>query len=792
MMGRIATIFKDHPSLMTGFNPFLPKNYSIDVNPLGDISLSGPEYIPLPKQAIGEKQLAAEQPENEEAKTKTDPPAVVWPTPGSRQPAARSTKDIKPVRIGQGREIARQHDIQQNNLKTSPAGPRSLRTFNDNKMSTFNQMMHAGTVTSMPGGYPQPQGSPDANTFLAFNNIEQRRNAQSKADHAFTRQSPYSRTAVTQPAAKSGKPATVLFDANNPIPSDIKIEPDLPASASQAIAAVDNSSAKVKKAPTLFGAGNPVPSYIDVKPLQPGEKVADYKPTVAATPPAPRVADAPKVKKAPTLFGADNPVPSYIDVKPLQPGEPSAVSTALATVTPKTATLTTRTAPMLPAPTQIAASVDAIAATSTNQLPVNNMKDTSDAFDRMDKIIKDTQSSLATLSNSVAAAEGRKTESDNAKPSFDFDLEEMLNASHFDSGEEKEAWKNLADALKVWFASHTKQSSRTITSSSAWNDLKSVLQKWSTKTAHTVANKPMTESGAKIDQVMANFLIRMSSLVEDTFGAGMDGLSMSSSSPAKSEKPQRHDATCDFCDKWIVGKRWKCLDCPDFDCCDICQPQLGSMHPHHQFIPIEKASVKIRRHYSTRVKHPHIVCDHCDSPIQGVRYKCTHPSCVDFDLCENCEALPKPVHPIDHLFLKIRQPVAHRHQMVANSLANARKTAYPSGHQADFPANDPLARLVDLNVDVTQYPCVIEVSMDKDGKMEGVKVKDVEATRIGATKEDAPQSDVQEEAQVDVGKVVKMSEEPTLAAAFVFDESIPDGTILPPGAVSVTMRAFSH
>lgn len=33
-----------------------------------------------------------------------------------------------------------------------------------------------------------------------------------------------------------------------------------------------------------------------------------------------------------------------------------------------------------------------------------------------------------------------------------------------------------------------------------------------------------------------------------------------------------------------------------------------------------------------------------------------HESCYDFDLCENCEALPIPVHPTNHPMLKIRTP----------------------------------------------------------------------------------------------------------------------------------------
>jgi next-to-BRCA1 protein 1 len=33
-----------------------------------------------------------------------------------------------------------------------------------------------------------------------------------------------------------------------------------------------------------------------------------------------------------------------------------------------------------------------------------------------------------------------------------------------------------------------------------------------------------------------------------------------------------------------------------------------------------------------------------------------HPSCPDFDLCQNCEALPIPVHPSIHPLLKMKTP----------------------------------------------------------------------------------------------------------------------------------------
>ncbi|KAG8974064.1 hypothetical protein FRB90_009844, partial [Tulasnella sp. 427] len=47
----------------------------------------------------------------------------------------------------------------------------------------------------------------------------------------------------------------------------------------------------------------------------------------------------------------------------------------------------------------------------------------------------------------------------------------------------------------------------------------------------------------------------------------------------------------------------------------------------------------------------------CNGQIVGPRFKCAHPSCPDFDLCENCEALPQAVHPRSHPLLKLVNPI---------------------------------------------------------------------------------------------------------------------------------------
>ena len=52
--------------------------------------------------------------------------------------------------------------------------------------------------------------------------------------------------------------------------------------------------------------------------------------------------------------------------------------------------------------------------------------------------------------------------------------------------------------------------------------------------------------------------------------------------------------------------------------------------------------------------HRGITCNSCQaSPICGIRYKCS--SCVDYDVCERCEA--RDDHNKTHLFIKIKIPM---------------------------------------------------------------------------------------------------------------------------------------
>ncbi|KAK9900518.1 hypothetical protein P389DRAFT_13764 [Cystobasidium minutum MCA 4210] len=140
-----------------------------------------------------------------------------------------------------------------------------------------------------------------------------------------------------------------------------------------------------------------------------------------------------------------------------------------------------------------------------------------------------------------------------------------------------------------------------------------------------------------------------------------------------------HNATCDVCDEWIVGVRYKCFVCPDWDCCEKCFVKIDQVHPGHALAALQRPIDLVRRvssYDNASARHIAIHCDGCKKPISGVRYKCTHPSCPDFDLCASCEANPVAYasnrkignHSYrDHLLVKIRNPIRPATRGVFNS-----------------------------------------------------------------------------------------------------------------------------
>ncbi|KAJ3517856.1 hypothetical protein NLJ89_g241 [Agrocybe chaxingu] len=134
-----------------------------------------------------------------------------------------------------------------------------------------------------------------------------------------------------------------------------------------------------------------------------------------------------------------------------------------------------------------------------------------------------------------------------------------------------------------------------------------------------------------------------------------EGRSSTNRAPTREAPVESHSANCDLCDSRIQGDRYKCVVCPDFDTCNSCFSITEEQHPHHAFVRISRRTDYIRARAPPSRMH-YATCDGCQKTIYGVRYKCMHPECPDYDLCANCEALPIPVHPDNHPLLKMKAP----------------------------------------------------------------------------------------------------------------------------------------
>ncbi|KAI8840333.1 hypothetical protein BJ741DRAFT_49949 [Chytriomyces cf. hyalinus JEL632] len=152
---------------------------------------------------------------------------------------------------------------------------------------------------------------------------------------------------------------------------------------------------------------------------------------------------------------------------------------------------------------------------------------------------------------------------------------------------------------------------------------------------------------------------------------------------------------CDGCKiRGIVGPRYKCQQCADYDLCGQCHSVAGKHHfEHHSFstfsntmsrhVPLalprplenapESSSCGRRRAGRKEASSKNgkeaagfvwrgVICDGCDADaFRGKRYRCDHEACSDYDLCETCFAKGTDVHEHD-CFVELESfDQMHRH-----------------------------------------------------------------------------------------------------------------------------------
>ncbi|TDL28067.1 hypothetical protein BD410DRAFT_835311 [Rickenella mellea] len=186
--------------------------------------------------------------------------------------------------------------------------------------------------------------------------------------------------------------------------------------------------------------------------------------------------------------------------------------------------------------------------------------------------------------------------------------------------------------------------------------------------------------------------------------------------PAPAEQVSVHQARCDLCDSKIIGVRYKCLGCPDFDTCQSCFQITSEQHPGHVFVTLNSPQDLMRK--DMPVRHS-ARCDSCGKYVFGLRYKCMHPECPDYDLCENCEALPIAVHPNNHPMLKMRNPntvvpTVYRvggTNLIDLDLHKPMPKQAPSTSEASVAAVVPTAETAEAAVQLPQ-PETVEAAVD--------------------------------------------------------------------------------
>lgn len=104
------------------------------------------------------------------------------------------------------------------------------------------------------------------------------------------------------------------------------------------------------------------------------------------------------------------------------------------------------------------------------------------------------------------------------------------------------------------------------------------------------------------------------------------------------------DTFCDSCYSPVIGFRYKCLICDNYDLCQNCEKNIT--HTQHPMLRIPSPQTKYddgnkmkitceNVTYDPTFVHANIMCDCCDVSVVGYRYKCLN--CEDFDLCHTCE-----------------------------------------------------------------------------------------------------------------------------------------------------------
>ncbi|KAJ2747039.1 hypothetical protein GGI20_000843 [Coemansia sp. BCRC 34301] len=173
------------------------------------------------------------------------------------------------------------------------------------------------------------------------------------------------------------------------------------------------------------------------------------------------------------------------------------------------------------------------------------------------------------------------------------------------------------------------------------------------------------------------------------------------------------------------------------------------------------------------VVHRNVVCDACNFPIVGVRYKCGN--CTDFDLCESCEASVQ--HNKDHLFIKMRKFHA---TPTARPMLNAVYPPAGSWSEANQPSR-PTLRSTGEAVAAVATEAVAGALAPVVAMASAVPAV-AAAVAVTAPAPVAPP----------VPRSNSVAQSGKYVAIFVEDVTIPDGTVMAPGETFVKIWSVAN
>ena len=157
----------------------------------------------------------------------------------------------------------------------------------------------------------------------------------------------------------------------------------------------------------------------------------------------------------------------------------------------------------------------------------------------------------------------------------------------------------------------------------------------------------------------------------------------------------QHNIVCDGCRAFpLVGCRFKCLHCPNYDLCSSCMYATTAVHARDHFMvrllnrtpalegaihPLPPVALAGAAVPGFGAVHHGVVCDNCGTqPLVGTRHKALLQA--NFDLCERCLAGQPNVGPTVAISLPLAVPSFEFPPLLAETIAPAAATtAGPAG-----------------------------------------------------------------------------------------------------------------